>query len=344
MVSEIETQNRTSDPPPADTESPSLGDHDSAGSNVATKTFTVGSLDRPETTKPIKILWPYVIGIGGVHLMLPLVFVPWLFSWSGVALAVLGLYAFGTLGINLCYHRLLTHQGFVCPKWLEHTFATLGVCCLEDTPARWVSVHRLHHKHSDTEPDPHSPLVKLIWGHMGWLLVENRELSQVATYEKYARDVLRDPFYMRFERNLFWMWVYAAHAALFYLVGFGVGWAATGQLMGGVQLGLSWFIWGVIVRTVAVWHITWSVNSLTHIWGYQNYETGENSRNNWFVALVSNGEGWHNNHHADQRAASHGHRWWEFDVTYLTIKFMRLVGLAKDVVPPKCWTKGPTAV
>ena len=111
----------------------------------------------------------------------------------------------------------------------------------------------------------------------------------------------------------------------------------------GTQLAASWFVWGVLVRTVAVWHITWSVNSLTHLFGYRTYETGENSRNNWFVGLVSNGEGWHNNHHADQRAAAHGHFWWEFDVTWQTIRLLRFVGLAHDVVVPKCWTRPDTA-
>jgi stearoyl-CoA desaturase (delta-9 desaturase) len=104
--------------------------------------------------------------------------------------------------------------------------------------------------------------------------------------------------------------------------------------MGGVQFGLSLLTWGVWVRTVAVWHITWSVNSITHVWGYRNYQTDENSRNNWFVALISNGEGWHNNHHADQRSAAHGHRWWEFDVTYLTVLALEKMGLARDVVRP----------
>ncbi len=153
-------------------------------------------------------------------------------------------------------------------------------------------------------------------------------------YERYARDILRDPFYLRLEKKLMWVWVYFAHAILFFLAGLGAGWLLTGEYLGGVQFGLSLLVWGVFVRTVAVWHITWSVNSITHMWGYRNYETGENSRNNWFVALVSNGEGWHNNHHADQRSAAHGHRWWEFDVTYITIRMLRLVGLARDVMTP----------
>ncbi len=298
-----------------------------------------GNIPAPAGATPYRIVWPYVIGVGLLHLLLPLALVPWLFSWTGVLLALAGLYVFGTLGINVCYHRLLTHQSFTCPKWLEHLFATLGVCCLQDTPARWVAIHRLHHKDSDKQPDPHSPLVDFFWGHVGWLLIQNRDVNSVATYEKYARDVLEDPYYMRFERNLFWVWAYGLHLVAFYLVGLAAGWLWTGTLMGGVQFGLSLVVWGVVVRTVAVWHITWSVNSVTHMWGYRTYETRENSRNNWWVALVSNGEGWHNNHHADQRAAAHGHRWWEFDVTYLTIRLLERLGLAKDVVRPRCWSQ-----
>jgi stearoyl-CoA desaturase (delta-9 desaturase) len=124
-----------------------------------------------------------------------------------------------------------------------------------------------------------------------------------------------------------------AQWAVFYLAGFALGWATTGDLMGGVQFGLSLLVWGVFVRTVLVWHITWSVNSVTHLWGYRNYDTDENSTNNVFVGLWSNGEGWHNNHHAQPRAAAHGHKWWEFDVTYLTIWALAAVGLAKNVVP-----------
>lgn len=299
--------------------------------------YTPHRIELPESVDRRRLVWAYVIGIGLYHLLALLAFVPWLFSWTGVVLAFCGLYVFGTLGINLCYHRLLTHQGFSCPKWLERFFATLGVCCVQDTPARWVAVHRLHHQYSDERPDPHSPLVTFLWGHFGWLMLENRDLNRLSAYERYARDIIRDPYYLALERRWTWVWVVLAHWILFYAVGFLAGWATTGRAVGGVQFGLSLLVWGVFVRTVAVWHITWSVNSVTHIWGYRNYETGENSRNNWIVALVSNGEGWHNNHHADQRAAAHGHRWWEFDVTYLTIVVLRWLGLARDVVVPKAW-------
>jgi len=102
-----------------------------------------------------------------------------------------------------------------------------------------------------------------------------------------------------------------------------------------VQFGASLLVWGVIVRTVVVWHITWSVNSITHLFGYRNYETGENSRNNWLVALLTVGEGWHNNHHEDPASASVQHRWWEIDITYYEIKLLEKLGLAWNVIPPK---------
>jgi stearoyl-CoA desaturase (delta-9 desaturase) len=246
---------------------------------------------------------------------------------------------FGTLGINLCFHRLLTHQGFETSRWLERVFATLGICCLQGPPARWVAIHRMHHQQSDQESDPHSPWVDAIWGHVGWILVDNRQTKTLEFYERYARDVLRDRFYRRCEHGFYWVWIYLWHAVAYVLVGLAAGGLMTGTLWGALQFAASLLVWGVAVRTVLVWHITWSVNSLSHLWGYRSYETGENSRNNWFVALISNGEGWHNNHHADQRAAAHGHRWWEFDVTWLTIRALAAVGLVREVVEPRSWSK-----
>ncbi len=293
-----------------------------------------GTLPLPEMVDTKKVLWGYAIGVAMVHALALLALLPYFFSWTGVVLALLGPYVFGTLGINICYHRLLTHQGFTCPKWLEHVFATLGVCCMQDAPARWVAIHRMHHQHSDERPDPHSPLVNFFWAHMQWIFVDNAFVNSVQMYDHYARDILRDPYYRRLQRNGFWMVVLAAQLVVFYGAGFCAGWWLEGTVMAGVQFGSSLLVWGVFVRTVAVWHITWSVNSLSHLWGYRSYETGDQSRNNWFVALIANGEGWHNNHHADQRSAAHGHAWWEFDVTWLTIRAMERVGLAKNVVLP----------
>jgi fatty-acid desaturase len=281
-----------------------------------------------------KIDWVVLAVVVGIHLVALTALTPWLFSWTGVAVAVLGCYMFGTLGINLCFHRLLSHRSFKCPLWVEHTLAVLGVCCLQKTPGRFVATHRAHHQHSDHDADPHSPIKSLFWGHMGWVLVKNSRRESAAMYDKYARDVFRDPFYMRLERNFLWLWVYGMHAVLFYLVGFAIGWLQpAGSLAAGVHFGLVLMVWGAFVRTVLIWHITWSVNSIGHVWGYRNYETRENSRNSMLIGLISNGDGWHNNHHADQRAASHGHKWYEFDVTYITLLGLRLFGLAWDVVP-----------
>jgi len=259
---------------------------------------------------------------------------PWLFSITGVVLCIGGHFFFGMLGMTIGYHRLLTHRGFTCPKWLEHCFATLGVCCLQDTPARWVAVHRKHHQHSDQRPDPHTPRAGFFWGHTGWLMLRNRDLSTSAFYERYGRDLLRDPYYLWLERRNRWIWIYFLHAALFFLAGLAVGWIGGGRYLDGLQFGLSLLVWGVFLRTVVVWHITWAVNSITHVWGYRNYETGDNSRNNWLVGLLAHGEGWHNNHHHDQRSARHGHRWWEYDMSWSVIRLLEIAGLAKDVVRP----------
>ena len=276
------------------------------------------------TTNPTRVRWKYAIGIPAIHALACLAFVPWFFSWSGVVLAVLGLYVFGTLGINLCYHRLLTHQGLVLPKWLEHLLATLGVCTMQDTPACWVAMHRIHHKHSDNQPDPHSPLVSFFWGHFGWMMIENRDFETVNLYERFTRDILRDRYYFWMERAWNWLLIYGASVLVFFTAGFVAALLAFATtVVEAVQFGASLVVWGVFVRTVVTWHITWSVNSVTHIWGYRNYETTDNSRNNILVGLWSNGEGWHNNHHADQRAAAHGHKWWELDVTWTTIRVAR---------------------
>ena len=184
----------------------------------------VGPIPLPVAAQGGRILWAYALAVVAFHVLLPLAFVPWLFSWTGLLLIPLGNYLFCSLGIGACYHRLLTHRSYRCPKWLERSLAVLGVCALQDAPARWVMVHRLHHQHSDRQGDPHSPLAGWFWSHVGWLLVENRQLSALATYDRYARDVLRDPFYLWMERGHRWVWVYLAHVALFYLVGFAAGW------------------------------------------------------------------------------------------------------------------------
>lgn len=266
-----------------------------------------------------------------LHLLALPALSPALFSWTGVALVFLGSYVFGGLGINIGYHRLLTHRGFRCPKWLERTFAVLGVCSLQDSPTRWVAVHRMHHQHADKPLDPHSPTVSFFWGYIGWLLFKNRQIRKRSTLDRYAKDIMHDPFYMWLYRHRMWLFVYVAHAVLFLALGCLAGWLTTRNAAAAFQFGLSVLVWGVFVRTVYFWQVTWVAQGATHSWGYRNYETGDNSRNNWIMALFTYGEGWHNNHHAQPRSACNHHRWWEIDLMYATILLLRAVGLVTEI-------------
>lgn len=294
----------------------------------------------PPAVLPFQLNHTYAITIVVVHLLGLLALAPYLFSWTAFIAFLLGVHLFGQ-GITIGYHRLLTHRSFKCPKWVEHTFAILGICSMEDTPARWVSVHRMHHVHSDEIPDPHSPRVTFWWSHMGWLMYINRQTYSVTALEKFAKDLLRDPFYMRLETNPYRQFGFIlGQVPVYFALGFLLSFAFSPATADALQLGLSMVQWGVVMRVIAVWHITWSVNSLSHMFGYANYQTGEDSRNNWLVAVLSVGEGWHNNHHEDPSAASVQHRWWEFDLSYYEIKLLELLGLASDVIPPRHRRKG----
>lgn len=292
-------------------------------------------LEHPVETQPLTVYWPYALSLLAVHLLGLLAFYPSLFSWSALVVGIATHILFDGLGVSIGYHRLLTHRGFECPKWLEHFIALCGICTLQDSPARWVAVHRMHHQHSDHQPDPHSPLVDFLWGHVGWLLFIDRRHDGVVHFERYVRDLLRDPFYFRLERKLMWFWVYLIHAAIIVAIGYLFGLATMGTQSGALWMATSWFTWGVIVRTIFTLHVTWAVNSVCHKWGYRNYETRDNSTNSWWVAFFTFGEGWHNNHHADQRSAQHGHRWFELDPSWWFINFMARIGLAWNLIGPR---------
>jgi fatty-acid desaturase len=173
----------------------------------------------------------------------------------------------------------------------------LRSAALKDAPARWVAAHRLHHHRADERRDPHSPLVALFWAYMGWLFIENTDLNRIIAYDRYARDIIRDRFYAWLERAF--VWVILASWFGYFAVGFLAGLALGETLREAVQFGASIWLWGAIVRTILVWHITWCGNSFPHLYGYRNYQTNDNSRNNFIVAVITSGEGWHNNHHAE---------------------------------------------
>jgi len=291
------------------------------------------SLSSPIGASARQINWRYALAVGSYHLIALLAVLPWFFSWTGVALAVAGVYVFGAAGINLCYHRLLSHRSFCCPLWLEHTFAVIAVCCLQDTPARWVATHRLHHHRSDDRADPHSPLVSLFWSYIGWLFIENTDLRRAIAYDRYARDIIRDRFYRWIERAV--VWITLAQSVVYFAAGVLIDLALGGTIHEAVRFGASLWLWGVIIRTVLVWHVTWCGNSFPHVFGYRNYQTNDNSRNNALVAIITSGEGWHNNHHAEPNSASNQRHWWEIDLTYLLLRLLVLLGLAWDVQLPK---------
>ena len=295
----------------------------------------------PPSVDARKIDFGVVIVFAAVHLLALAAFVPWLFSWSGVAVFVVTLYLIGGLGINVCYHRLLTHRSFTTPKWFERVLTTLAFCNLEGSSLRWVATHRMHHQHSDEQPDPHSPWVSFLWSHIGWMVIRNRDIDDYDTLSRYARDLANDPFHATMHRTYGWLVVWLIHAGLIFGAGWAVGHLSSGAWLEGLRMGLSFLVWGVFLRGVAIWHITWSINSITHLWGYRNYKTSDDSRNNWLMGYLAFGEGWHNNHHADQRSAKAGHRWWELDLAYLAIRLFGLVGLAGNIVTPasNCGTK-----
>lgn len=245
----------------------------------------------------------------------------WTFTWTGLVVA-LGLHwVTGGLGICLGYHRLLTHSGMKTYPWVRYLFAGIGSLAGEGAPLDWIADHRKHHACSDQEGDPHSPHDGSLWSHMFWLAYNTHGGDRKRHLQRWAPDLYRERG-MRILDLLFLPLHIATGGALLGL----------GYLFGGWELGLSLLVWGMFVRMVAVLHVTWMVNSASHIWGYRNYETTDDSRNNWVVALLAYGEGWHNNHHAYPRMAKHGHHWWEFDITWQTIRIMRALGLVWDVV------------
>jgi len=289
---------------------------------------------RSQVAAALRFNWQYVPFLLLCHLVAVLALFPWFFSWTGVVLCVLGCYVFGTLGIAVCFHRLLTHRSFACPLWLEHTLSVLGACCVHESPAYWVAIHRRHHHFSDHAEDPHSPRETLFWAHVGWLTVKRADMQPVPLIERYAMDLWRDPFQRRLEQSDNWAKIVLASWAAFFVLGFGIAVLSGAGASDAMQLGLSVLVWLGAVRILFGWHTAWTVNSVCHLWGYRNYETRDLSRNNVIVGLLASGEGWHNNHHADPNSARHGHAWWEFDLAWLTIRLFEAVGLAWDVKRP----------
>jgi stearoyl-CoA desaturase (delta-9 desaturase) len=257
------------------------------------------------------------------------------FNWTQFAIFISMSYA-TAIGITVGYHRLFTHKSFTTGPVTRYALAALGSMAIEGAVFEWAATHRKHHQHSDDHDDPHSPHMHSegSWGHglwatlrggfhahVGWLLGERRR-----GMGRYVKDLRSDPVLCAVNRQ-FYLWAIAG--------------LVIPAILGGV-LTLSWkgallgFLWGGLVRILFVHHITWSVNSVCHLWGTRPFRSGDHSRNNPIVALFALGEGWHNNHHAFPASARHGLRWWEFDISYIVIKGLALFGLARGIrVPPR---------
>ena len=244
------------------------------------------------------------------------------FSWTGLAVMLVLHWVTGSLGICLGYHRMLTHTGMKTYGWVRYTFATIGMLAGEGSPLDWVADHRKHHACSDQEGDPHTPNDGGLWSHMTWLAFHTHNGDRKAYLERWAPDLYKERG-MRLMDILF-LPAHIAVGAVLFAVGY--------FWMQDFYMACSLLVWGMFVRLVLVLHATWLVNSASHMFGYRNYETTDDSRNNPLVAVVAYGEGWHNNHHAYPRMAKHGHKWWEFDITWQAIRLMRATGLMWDVV------------
>ena len=265
-------------------------------------------MSQPANRDPLD--WFNVVFITVVHVFA--LFAIFTFSWQAVTVGIVLWWITGSLGIGLGFHRLLTHRGFRAHSWVERFLTVCGTLAVQGGPISWVAVHREHHAHSDRELDPHNSRQGFWWAHIGWIFYRDPRTGKFESYKNYAKDLVADPFILFLDR-----WYVVLQVALGLLL---LAWG-----------GWSYAVWGIFVRLVFGWHSTWLVNSAAHMFGYQSYDSRDASTNCWWVALLSFGEGWHNNHHAFPRSARHGLLWWEFDANYLALRTMKALGLVWDV-------------
>jgi stearoyl-CoA desaturase (delta-9 desaturase) len=247
------------------------------------------------------------------------------FTWKAFCLAVVLWWISGSLGIGMGYHRLLTHRGYKTPKWVEYFLTVCAVLTLEGGPIFWVATHRMHHRFSDHEGDPHSPLDGKWWSHMGWILMGKSLHHDTTTLSRYVPDLTKDKFHVWITKYNYLPLIVLAVIVL--VVG-----------------GLPFLLWGIFLRTAFGLHATWLVNSATHSWGSRRFVTRDQSTNSWWVALLTWGEGWHNNHHAHPVSARHGLKWYEVDFNWYGIWTLKKLGLANQIQVTELSESRPSAL
>ncbi len=287
-----------------------------------------GELERPPTSHRIITLLAVVAPPLGILVVIGTL---WGVAVRPIDLLLFGLfYLIPGLGITVGFHRYFTHRSFETSRAVKSLLAVLGSMTSQGPVCQWVSDHRKHHAHSDVEGDPHSPhvgngagvlgIMRGFWhSHVGWLF----RTKGLVVRTKYGRDLLEDTIISRIDR-LYFVWV-----ALGFVVPFAVGY-----LLDGWRGGIEASVWGGLVRIAVFQHITWSVNSICHMFGRRDFDVRDESRNNWLLALPSLGEAWHNNHHAFPSSAVHGLGRFQFDLSALVIRGLEKVGLVWDVKVP----------
>jgi len=257
--------------------------------------------------------WGTIVFMVAIHILSLIAIQPKFWSLPAVTSLLFFYWVTACLGVTLGYHRLLSHRSFIVPRWLERFFATCGAISCQHGPIDWVGLHRHHHSFSDTEVDHHNSKKGFWWSHMGWMFKDVEALKAVP---KLSADLIKDPYY-RFLNKYF----------LLLQIPIGLSLYAIGQKLG--VGGWALVLWGIPLRLVVVYHITWLVNSATHCWGKAPFESGDSSKNNAWVAALTFGEGWHNNHHAFPNSSKQGLFKGQIDLTWEHIKILAKFGLAK---------------
>lgn len=269
------------------------------------------ALESPARYLP-RLNWPHSFLVVGLHLCGLLGF--WFWPRRIDLILFLSLYLITTFAIGIGYHRLLTHRGFMCHRWLRRVLAWAGAAALQGGPARWAAIHRRHHRLTDKEGDPHTPLMGFFHAHMGWIM--RLDAEDGSDYRELAPDVSGNDRWMRvLDQGILFTLPWVLTAVLCYAI---AGWRGV--------------LWGTALRTLCLWHLTWCINSVCHIWGRRPNATRDDSRNVWWLGLLTLGEGWHNNHHARPASALHGWRWYEVDISGYAIRLLARLGLIWKVI------------
>ncbi len=258
--------------------------------------------------------------------------ITWQYGWTNwYYLAMVGIgWVLTSLGVTVGFHRLMAHKSFETFRWIRYGWMCIGAMAIEGAPLVWCAVHRRHHSCSDQSGDPHSPhlhdegwkgALSGFWhSQVGWLFAGYWSKPDL---KKYVPDLLKDRFLVKLDRH-YYVWVIASlllPTAIGYFI---EGWR-------GAMLG---FLWGGLVRVFVTHHITWSINSICHIFGKRDFVSNDHSTNNVVCGVLAMGEGWHNNHHAFPSSARHGLKWWQFDLSWIVISTMKIFGLAWNIKLP----------